>query len=116
MVGRIKKEIKYKDEQNQIINKIIDILELNNNAFYLYDIENDKNKQHKLLDLINDINSYFSMNNMKSIKDIDKVKRPYMSIVKNILKTKYDILPTNKTIERNNNKIISVMYTLILRY
>ena len=113
MVGRIKKEIKYKDEQNQIINKIIDILELNNNAFYLYDIENDENKQHKLLDLINDINSYFSMNNMKSIKDIDKVKRPYMSIVRNILKTKYDILPTNKTIERNNNKIISVMYTLI---
>ena len=113
MVGRIKKEIKYKDKKNQIINKIIDILELNNNAFYLYDIENDENKQHKLLDLINDINSYFSMNNMKSIKDIDKVKRPYMSIVRNILKKKYDILPTNKTIERNNNKIISVMYTLI---
>jgi len=116
MSGRIKNEIKYKKEQDIIMNKIIEIIELDNNIFYLYDIENNENKIKELLNLIEDIKKYFSLNNMKSIKNISNAKRPYMCIIRNVLKQKYNILSTSKTIYRNDEKIISIKYTIINKY
>ena len=55
------KSILYKKEQDEIINKIIDILVLdNNNSIILYELDNDKIKQDKILELIPDIRKYFS--------------------------------------------------------
>ena len=54
------KSILYKKEQDEIINKIIDILVLdNNNSIILYELDNDKIKQDKILELIPDIRKYF---------------------------------------------------------
>ena len=47
------KSILYKKEQDELVDKIINILELDNeNSIILYNLDNDKTKQDKILELI----------------------------------------------------------------
>ena len=49
------KSILYKKEQDELVDKIINILELDNeNSIILYNLDNDKQKQEKILGLIPD--------------------------------------------------------------
>ena len=44
-----KKEIKYKKEQEEIFEKLLNIIDTNGNkTFTLYEIDNDENKQKKI--------------------------------------------------------------------
>ena len=87
------KSILYKKEQNEIINKIIDILVLdNNNSIILYELDNDKIKQDKILELIPDIRKYFSFTSVIGASEPDKAKRPYLSIIRQLTKSKYNML------------------------
>ena len=46
------KSILYKKEQDELVDKIINILELDNeNSIILYNLDNDKTKQDKILEL-----------------------------------------------------------------
>ena len=55
------KSILYKKEQDEITDKIINILELDNeNSIILYNLDNDKTKQDKILELIPEIRKYYS--------------------------------------------------------
>ncbi len=55
------KSILYKKEQNELVDKIINILELDNqNSIILYNLDNDKIKQDKILELIPEIRKYYS--------------------------------------------------------
>lgn len=61
---KLKSEL-YKTEQYKICDKIIDILELDNDkSITLYELDNDKVKQQKIIDLIPDIRKYFSFTNI----------------------------------------------------
>jgi hypothetical protein len=91
---RLKSEL-YKKEQEEICDKIIDILDLDDkSSFVLYDLDNNKDKQKKLLALIPEIRKYFSFSGMSGVSEPNKVKRPYMSIIRNICKLKYNIITT----------------------
>ena len=49
---RLKSEL-YKDEQEELINKLINIVDLdNNNSIVLYELDNDDTKKQEILDLI----------------------------------------------------------------
>ena len=62
---RLKSEL-YKTEQNEIIDKIITILDLGNkNIYTLYELDNTLEIQTKIMDLIPEIRKSFSFNNMK---------------------------------------------------
>lgn len=51
----------YKKEQDELVDKIINILELDNeNSIILYNLDNDKIKQDKILELIPEIRKYYS--------------------------------------------------------
>ena len=55
------KSILYKKEQDELVDKIINILELDNeNSIILYNLDNDKIKQNKILELIPEIRKYYS--------------------------------------------------------
>jgi hypothetical protein len=87
------KSILYKKEQDEIINKIIDILVLDyNNSIILYELDNDKIKQDKILELIPDIRKYFSFTSVIGASEPDKAKRPYLSIIRQLTKSKYNML------------------------
>ena len=80
----------YEKEQNEIINKLIDILELEEQQYLiLYNLDNNESKQKLILDLIPNIRKYFSLSNVRGIKNPETLKRPWLSIIRQMLKQKY---------------------------
>ena len=101
------KSILYKKEQDEIINKIIDILVLdNNNSIILYELDNDKIKQDKILELIPDIRKYFSFTSVIGASEPDKAKRPYLSIIRQLTKSKYNMLSCDYRIKEEGKEDI----------
>jgi hypothetical protein len=111
-----KKAIKYKKEQEEIIQKIITILDATNKTFILYDIDNDEEKQEQIYSLIDDIKKYFSSYNIGGLKEPERYKRTWLSIVRQLLKKKYNVISGDLTITKNEEKIRTRIYTLIVKY
>ena len=111
---KLKSEL-YKEEQIEIINKIIDIIELNDNKITLYELDNNKDKQKQIINLIPVIREYFSFNNIKAVAEPEKIKRPWLSIIKQITKNKYNISRKDYRIIVNNNKIRTIQYTFTVK-
>lgn len=88
---RLKSEL-FKKEQDAIIEKIINILDLKNKTEYtLYELDKNTEIQNKIMELIPEIRKWFSFNNMKAVGEPNKRKRPWLSIIKQLTKTKYNI-------------------------
>jgi hypothetical protein len=101
------KSLLYKQEQEEIINKIINILELDNdNSIILYNLDNDHNKQNKILELIPEIRKYYSFSTIIGASEPDKAKRPYLSIIKQITKSKYKINSYDYRIKQDDKEDI----------
>ena len=84
---RIKLSEKYQTEREEMCNKIISILELDeNNSFLLCELDNDTEKQNKILELKEDIQKYFSVSCISSFRPNFECKRPYLNIVRSILR------------------------------
>ena len=66
----------YKEQQNDLISKIITILNLDDaGSITLYDLEKDEGKINAIMKLIPDIRTYFAFGQIMGVKDPDKVKR-----------------------------------------
>lgn len=113
---RIKKEIQYAKEQKDILEKILDILEINENnkTFLLYDIDNDKEKQEKILALKEDIKKYFVYNNSSIFKKCP-TERPYMSIIRTVFKSQnIGYISAKKFIKKDNQTISTQKYGILI--
>lgn len=100
---RLKSEL-YKKEQEEIVDKIISILDLENRTEYtLYELDKNEEIQKKIMELIPEIRKYYAFNNMKAVGEPNKRKRPWLSIIKNLLKTKYNIVSSDYRILDNDN-------------
>ena len=88
---RLKSEL-YKKEQEEIVDKIITILDLENKTEYtLYELDKNEEIQKQIMELIPDIRKYYSFNGIKAVGEPNKIKRPWLSIIKNLIKPKYMI-------------------------
>ena len=88
---RLKSEL-YKKEQDEIIEQIIKMLDLENkNTYTLYELDKNEEIQNKIMELIPEIRKWFSINNMKAVGEPEKRKRPWLCIIKQLLKEKYNI-------------------------
>jgi hypothetical protein len=88
---RLKSEL-YKKEQEEIVDKIVKILDLENKTEYtLYELDQNEEIQKKIMELIPEIRKYYAFNNLKAVGEPNKRKRPWLSIIKNLLKSKYTI-------------------------
>lgn len=88
---RLKSEL-YKKEQEEIVDKIVKILDLENKTEYtLYELDKNEEIQKKIMELIPEIRKYYAFNNLKAVGEPNKRKRPWLSIIKNLLKSKYTI-------------------------
>ena len=106
-----KKDELYKNEQDEIINNIIDLLNLDNiDYILLHDLDNDINKQNKILYMIPIIRKYFSFTSINGVSKPDKTKRSYLSIIKQLLKNKYKIKSYDHRIKENDNIIRTKKY------
>jgi hypothetical protein len=100
---RIKLSEKYQTEREDICNKILNILELNNGTFLLHDLDNDIEKQNKLLDMKEEIQKYFACSTISSFKPNFDCKRPYLNIIRSILRKQQYIFERSE-IEKSNNQ------------
>jgi len=106
----------YKEQQYNIIDNLINILNLDeDNGITLYDLDNNEDKQKEIMDLIPEIKKYFRIDSIHGIRNTDTIKRPYLSIIRNITKIKYNILLTDFRTERDNKKIRTTKY-IFLKY
>jgi hypothetical protein len=110
---RLKNEL-YKKEQNEILDKIIDILKLDKDGcIILHEIDQDKNKQKKIMELIPDIRKYFSFTLIYGATKPDKAKRPYLSIIKSITKTRFKIMSCDHRYKKDGEIIRTKKYVFM---
>ena len=110
---RLKSEL-YKKEQDDIIDKIISILDLENkNTYTLYELDKNEKIQKHIIELIPEIRKWFAFNNMKAVGEPDRIKRPWLSIIKNLLKSKYTIENKEHQFKINEKWIKSPIYIFI---
>ena len=111
---RLKTEL-YKKEQKDIVDEIITILNLNDdNTITLYELDNDKNKREKIMKLIPKIRKYFSFNDIKGVSNPKKIKRPWLSIIRQITKLKYKMTHKDHRIRNDDEVIRTIIYKFIL--
>ena len=81
-----KKKNKYKQEQQEILDKLLTVLNYNNDyTFYLYDLDNKTKLQESIINLSDDIRKYYPSSSCMGVNG-KKCKRPYLSIIRYILK------------------------------
>jgi len=74
MPMRLKSDL-YKKEQEEIIEKIISILDLKNkNTHTLYELDKNDEIQNKIMELIPEIRKWFSFNGLKALGEPSKKK------------------------------------------
>ena len=84
---RGKLSAKHPEQREQICKQIISILDLNEaNEFLLCDLDADIDKQQKILDLKEEIKQYFACSTISSFKLNFECKRPYLNIIRSILR------------------------------
>jgi len=108
------KSILYKKEQDELVDKIINILDLDNdNSIILYNLDNDKIKQDKILELIPQIRKYYKFSSSIGVSEPDKAKRPYVSIIRQFTKNKYRMISSDYILKLNDNIIRTKKYIFI---
>ena len=114
MPMRLKSEL-YKKEQEEVIGKIISILDLTNkNTYTLYELDKNAEIQNKIMKLIPEIRKWFSFNGIKAVGEPSKIKRPWLSIIKQLLKSKYNILSKDFQFTENGKSIRTHIYSFEL--
>jgi len=84
----IKKNTKFKIEQDYTLNVLLDILEnytKNDKFLNIYDMDNDYDFQNKILTLKENVKKYYSSSTCNAINN-KKCTRPYLILIKYILK------------------------------
>lgn len=88
-----KKQELYEAEQNALIYRLLEVLDLDNESSFLlstFDLSEEKQKQ--IMDLYPDVRKFFSLTNVQAIANPDSAQRPWLSLIKNVLKQKYKVL------------------------
>ena len=107
---RLKSEL-YKKEQEEIVDKIITILDLENKTEYtLYELDKNEEIQKKIMELIPEIRKYYSFNGIKAVGEPNKIKRPWLSIIKHLIKLKYNMVSLDYHFTEDGNHIRTQKY------
>jgi carbonic anhydrase len=110
---RLKSEL-YKKEQEEIVDKIAKILDLENKTEYtLYELDKNEEIQKQIMELIPEIRKYYSFNGIKAVGEPSKIKRPWLSIIKHLIKSKYNIKSVDYHFTENGKHIRTQIYNFI---
>ena len=85
--GAISKPIKYKVERQEVLDKLLIILEITetNMMFNLTDLEKNDKKQQEIINLADDIKKYFNYGSWTYFSR-ENIKTPYLALLKALLK------------------------------
>ena len=106
------KEDLYKKEQAQLLNKLNDILNLKNNNFIFYELDNDEEKKKKILGLIEDIRKFYRYESYCSV--INAKKNKWLVVMRFIFRRNgYSFYTKKYDFMKDNEKIKTVRYAVI---
>jgi hypothetical protein len=100
----------YNEERQEVIRKLFEILELNNNNnkfFILHKIDSDTDKQEKILALETDIKKYFKCSRWVCFDSRREYNRKWLSFIKYLFKD------MNINYITTNNKELGTIYNII---
>ncbi len=111
---RVKLSEKYQIEREEICKRLIEILDLDsNNSFILFELDNDTEKQNKLMNMKEEIQKYFACSTFLAFKPNVACKRPCLSIIRNILrKQNYHFIGNDYTMKINNIPKKTIKYII----
>ncbi len=93
------------------MDKIVKILDLENKTEYtLYELDKNEEIQKQIMKLIPEIRKYYAFNNLKAVGEPNKIKRPWLSIIKKIIKQKYKIISLDYHFTEEGNHIRTQIY------
>jgi hypothetical protein len=109
---RIKLSDKFQTEREQICEKLISIIELDdNNSFLLSELDENVDKQNKILEMKSEIQQYFACSTISSFKPNFECKRPYLNIIRSILRKQgYTFIGNDYTIKVNGVPMKTIKY------
>ena len=103
---RLKTEL-YAVEQARICQQVIDILGLDErNSIRLSEVDADKDKQRRILELIPDIRAYFSYTLIQGASYPTATARAWLSIAKCVTKSHYDWHSKDEQISKKRSRRI----------
>lgn len=106
---RLKSEL-YQKEQNDICEHIIEILNLDEqHSITLYELDHDAEKQERIMNLLPEIRKYFSPSYIEGARNPKKIKRPYLSIIKAVVKGHYQLISSVYRYDLGNNQKVQTM-------
>jgi len=115
------KENLYKNEQLNVKNKILEILNINqdNNYFTLYDLDNNTEKQNAILALEGDCEKYFGISNWSYFRykreNKQNIERPYLLLIRGILSNcNIEFEREQISLKINKTNIITSKYKLVI--
>lgn len=112
---RTSKKVKYKKEQEELVNKLLEILPLKDNGFTLYEMDNNKERQEKILELKDDIKKYFVYRNIGVIKNKHNSKRIWLPLCRCVLRQYgYEFIVGSKNIKDTYGKNYKTQYYKIM--
>lgn len=76
------------------------------NSIIVHNIDNNKIKQNKILELIPIIRKYYSFSTIIHAFNPTKAKRPYTSITRQLIKSKHKLNSHDHRIKQNGKKYI----------
>ena len=97
----------YIEEKEALALKLYDILALKNNYFLLCELDKDEIKQEQIMNLVPDIKKFFKTKDFcfLNFKDQNRLKKPYMSIIRGVLKfMKYQFIMETVNIRLNDSE------------
>ena len=110
---RVKLCEKYKNEREEICKKLIDLLKLDaNHSFLLSDLDADTEKQTAILNMKDEIQKCFAVSSISTFKPDRDCKRPYLNLVRGILRQQGYIFDCDTTF----NKIEKGIYKTSTKY
>ncbi len=97
----------YSNERKDILQKMLVILDLseNNKMISLQTLDNDLEKQQKIMDLIPDIKKYFVCSRWTYFCNKNQeIKRNYLSIIKAVARDMNVKITSSTIVKKENNK------------
>lgn len=83
----IKKSILFVKERKEVCDKMLEILQLDDdNAFILCKLEDDDDKQKQIMDLAEDIRKFYVGSEVASLRVGSSLKRKYLNVIRYLLK------------------------------
>jgi hypothetical protein len=110
-----KKSELYNEERQLILNKILEILNINENnkTFFLYELDSNQEKQNKILELEENIRKCFVCGSWACFAN-DNIKRKVLSLIKNVMREmKYIMISKRKLIKSGDIKHQETYYILL---